>query len=299
MTGLIIDGVGQRYERDRWALRDVSLRLETGVLGLVGPNGAGKTTLLRMLATLLAPTEGAITWDGQDIVRRPLPLRRALGYLPQDFGVYPRLTARELLRYIGELKGLTGPLLHRRVEAVLDAVHLRADGDRRLRAYSGGMIRRVGIAQALLNEPHLLVLDEPTAGLDPSERVSFRNILASLSVERLVVLSTHIMSDVEAMATDLALLQQGRLLWTGTPAAMLADVEGQVWALTASPAEFERLRAAHIVSAAARRGTDLDMRVIASGRPHPLAEPVAPTLEDAYMLAVGGGARSDAIAVPA
>src|SRR5207245_1935287 len=140
--------------------------------------------------------------------------------------VYPQLTARELLRYIGELKGLAGPLLHRRVEAVLEAVHLRDDGDRRLRTYSGGMIRRVGIAQALLNEPHLLILDEPTAGLDPSERVSFRGILASLSVERLVVLSTHIMSDVEAMATDLALLRQGRLLWTGTPAELLADAEG-------------------------------------------------------------------------
>ncbi len=299
MAGLIIDGIGKRYERDRWALRDVSLRLETGVLGLVGPNGAGKTTLLRTLATLLAPTEGTITWDGQDIVRRPLPLRRALGYLPQDFGVYPQLTARELLRYIGELKGLAGPLLRRRVEAVLDTVHLRDDGDRRLRTYSGGMIRRVGIAQALLNEPRLLVLDEPTVGLDPSERVSFRGLLASIGVERLVVLSTHIMSDVEAAATDLALLQGGRLAWTGTPAELLADADGQVWSLTVPTEDFERLRTAHVVSAATRQSNGMQMRVLAPTRPHLWAEAAIPTLEDAYMLHCSEGTVSDVLAIPA
>ncbi len=299
MTGLVIDGVGKRYERDRWALRDVSLRLDTGVLGLVGPNGAGKTTLLRMLATLLAPAEGTITWDGQDIVRRPLPLRHALGYLPQDFGVYPQLTARELLRYIGELKGLAGPLLRRRVEAVLEAVHLWGEGDRRLRAYSGGMIRRVGIAQALLNEPRLLVLDEPTVGLDPSERVSFRGLLASISVERLVVLSTHIMSDIEATATDVALLQGGRLTWTGTPAGLLADAEGQVWSLTTSTEDFERLRTEQVVSAAIRQGDGMQVRILAPTRPHPRAEAVTPTLEDAYMLCSGGGAVPDVLAIPA
>jgi len=277
----------------------VSLRLETGVLGLVGPNGAGKTTLLRTLATLLAPTEGAITWDGQDIIRQPLPLRRVLGYLPQDFGVYPQLTARELLRYIGELKGLTGPLLRRRVEAVLDTVHLRDDGDRRLRTYSGGMIRRVGIAQALLNEPRLLVLDEPTVGLDPSERMSFRGLLASIGVERLVVLSTHIMSDVEATATDLALLQRGRLTWTGTPAELLADAEGQVWSLTVSTEDFERLRTAHVVSAAIRHSNGMQARVLAPNRPHPRAEAVIPTLEDAYMLHSSDDTVSDALAIPA
>lgn len=298
MAGLMVDGAGKCYERGRWALRDVSLRLDTGLLGLVGPNGAGKTTLLRMLATLLTPTEGVIIWDGQDVVRQPQPLRQVLGYLPQDFGVYPRLTARELLRYIGELKRLSGPLLQRRVEAVLEAVHLRDDGDRRLCTYSGGMIRRVGIAQALLNEPRLLLLDEPTAGLDPSERISFRGILAALSVERLVVLSTHIMSDIEAMATDLALLQHGQLTWTGTPAELLADAEGQVWELRVPPDEFERLQTAYVVSAATRRGTEMEVRLIAPVQPHPLAASVTPTLEDAYMFAVGVRKPDARVAVP-
>jgi ABC-2 type transport system ATP-binding protein len=281
---LSIDMVSKRYDRDRWALHEVTLRLGGGVLGLVGPNGAGKSTLLRMLATVLAPSEGRITWEGQDVVRHPGALRRALGYLPQDFGAYPQLTAREFLRYIGELKGLEGQRLQRQVESVLEAVNLRADGNRRLRGFSGGMTRRLGIAQALLNEPRLLVLDEPTAGLDPSERIRFRELIAALGGERLVVLSTHIISDVEAMATDLVLLQAGRVTWAGLPEGLLADAEGQVWSLTVDTAEFERLRAQHRVSAAVRRADGMQMRLIAATIPHPEAVSVAPTLEDAYLI---------------
>ncbi len=296
---LIVDGLSQRYERDRWALRDVSLRLETGVLGLVGPNGAGKTTLLRVLATLLAPTTGQVTWNGQDILSHPQALRRTLGYLPQEFGVYPQLTAREFLRYVGELKGLQGALLRRRVDAVLEAVRLRDDGDRRLRSYSGGMIRRVGIAQALLSEPRLLVLDEPTVGLDPAERIHFRETLASLGRERLVVLSTHIIADVEVMATELALLQQGRLTWVGTPRGLLADADGQVWTLTLPDVEYERLRGALRVSAAIRRADGVEMRVLATSRPHAQAIPIAPILEDAYLLFTDAAEAPTALAIPA
>ncbi len=288
MASLVIDRVGQRYERNRWALREVSLRLESGVLGLVGPNGAGKTTLLRILATLLVPTTGHVSWDGQDILRQPQDLRRTLGYLPQEFGVYPQLTARAFLRYIGELKGLRGAVLRRRVEAVLEMVRLREDGDRRLRTYSGGMVRRIGIAQALLSEPRLLVLDEPTVGLDPAERIHFRETLASLGGERLVVLSTHIIADVEAMATDLALLDKGRLAWMGTPAGLLADAEGQVWTVTLALPEFERLRAARRISAALRRPEGIQVRLLSPTRPHPQAVSVTPTLEDAYLLFVEG-----------
>jgi ABC-type multidrug transport system ATPase subunit len=284
MASLLIDVVSKRYERERWALREVSLRQETGVLGLVGPNGAGKTTLLRMLATLLAPTDGLITWDGQDIVRHPLALRRMLGYVPQEFGIYPQLTAREFLRYIGELKGLSGKLLHRRVAAVLETVRLQEDADRRLRSFSGGMIRRVGIAQALLNEPRLLVLDEPTVGLDPAERVRFRETLASLQGERLIIFSTHIISDVEATATDLALLLRGRLVWTGTTSALLADTEGSTWSLTAGTAEFEKLRTRYRISTAIRRGEQVEVRLLAQTQPHPQAISVPPTLEEAYLL---------------
>lgn len=291
MTELVIDRVGQRYERDRWALREVSLHLERGVVSLVGPNGAGKTTLLRMLATLLAPTEGRILWNGTNIARQPLPLRRTLGYLPQDFGVYPQLTARGFLRYIGELKGLPSKALGRHVDAALDAVRLAEDAHRRLRTFSGGMIRRVGIAQALLGDPQVLVLDEPTAGLDPAERARFRETLAALAGERLVVLSTHIVADVEAVATDLALLNQGQLTWVGTPAGLLADAEGTAWTLTVATEEFERLRATYPASAAIRLGERVEARLLARHQPHPAAVPTSPTLEEAYLLFASESAR--------
>ncbi len=295
MVNLVIDGLGKRYARDRWALHDVSLRLGAGLVGLVGPNGAGKTTLLRILATVLRPTTGGVSWQGQDMLRQRPALRATLGYLPQDFAVYPQLTARDFLRYIGELKGLAGPLLRRRVDSVLEMVHLQAEADQGLRAFSGGMIRRVGIAQALLTEPRLLLLDEPTVGLDPAERAHLRRTLSVLSLDRLVVLSTHIMSDVEAMATDLALLHAGRLVWTGTPPGLLADAQGQVWSLTATASEFTRLQAAGAVSAAAWEGDKVALRLIGPARPHPRAVPAAPTLEDAYVLFVGanGAAAPD------
>jgi ABC-2 type transport system ATP-binding protein len=242
MPQLFIDSVSRRYERKRWALRDVSFRMESGVLGLVGPNGAGKTTLLKMLATLLLPTEGHITWDGRNIVRHPAFLRNLLGYVPQEFGVYPQISARMFLRYIGELKGLRGSHLQRRIESVLESVHLSAEADRHLKSYSGGMVRRLGIAQALLNEPRFLVLDEPTSGLDPAERVRFRELLATLPGERAVIFSTHIISDIEATATHLALLHHGRLIWTGAPETLLADAANAIWTVTVPQAEFNALR---------------------------------------------------------
>jgi ABC-2 type transport system ATP-binding protein len=284
MPTLVIDTVSKRYERNRWALREFSLRMEAGVLGLVGPNGAGKTTLLKMLATLLRPTEGHITWNGQDILRHPETVRRVLGYVPQDFGVYPQISARVLLHYLGELKGLRGAQLRRRVEAVLEMVGLSADADRRLKTFSGGMVRRLGIAQALLNEPRLLVLDEPTVGLDPAERVRFRELLPSLSGERTVIFSTHIIGDIEATATHLALLNHGRLSWTGTPEALLADAAEALWTMVVPQAEFERVRARYRVSSAIPRGSSVEIRILAAHQPHPQALPAHPTLEEAYLL---------------
>jgi ABC-type multidrug transport system ATPase subunit len=289
MPELIVDEVGKRFERERWAVRGVSLRLDRGVLGLVGPNGAGKTTLLRILATLLEPTEGRVFWGGVDIVRTPLSLREVLGYVPQDFGVYPQLTAREFLRYVGELKGLAGRRLRERVDEVLGIVHLAEDADRRLGAYSGGMIRRIGIAQALLGDPRLLVLDEPTAGLDPAERLRFRETLAALPGERLVILSTHIVTDVEAMATDLVMLERGRLIWSGTPQGLLADADGGAWSLTVKSGEFERLRATFRVSAAVRQDDVVEARLVGRDRPHPAAMLVSPTMEEAYLLFTSAG----------
>ena len=283
MTALVIDLLSKSYEKNFWALKDVSLRMESGVWGIVGPNGAGKTTLLRILATLLTPTQGTVVWQGQDILRQPQALRRELGYLPQDFGSYPQLTARELLRYIGELKGLTGNLLRQRVIAVLEMVNLSVDGDRRLQAFSGGMIRRLGIAQTLLNEPNVLILDEPTVGLDPAERVRFRELIASLHGERLVILSTHIITDIEAMATNLVLIRNGQVLWNGTPSALQSDAAQMVWETTLDTAAFESLRGRYQVSQAIRRGNQVDARFIAPQRPHPAAVATGPTLEEAYL----------------
>jgi len=250
MPELWIDGLGKRYGRDAWALRGLTLGVGPGVLALVGPNGAGKTTLLRILATLLTPSAGTDTWDGRDIVRHPGAVRPTLGYLPQDFGVYPQLTAREFLGYIGELKGLGGPVLRRRVAGVLETVRL---------------------------------LDEPTTGLDPAERARFRETLATLGGERLVILATHIIADAEAVATDIALLHRGRLAWSGTPAALLADAAGAAWALTLPAAAFAEHRERWRVSGAHRRGAQVEARLVASERPHPLATPVAPTIEEAYL----------------
>lgn len=210
-----------------------------------------------------------MTWNGQDILRHPETVRRVLGYVPQDFGLYPQISVRVLLRYLGELKGLRGAQLRRQVEAVLEMVGLSADADRRLKTFSGGMVRRLGIAQALLNEPRLLVLDEPTVGLDPAERVRFRELLPSLSGERTVIFSTHIIGDIEATATHLALLNHGRLSWTGTPEALLADAAEALWTLIVSQAEFERVRARYRVSSAIPRGSNVETRILAAHQPHP------------------------------
>jgi ABC-type multidrug transport system ATPase subunit len=287
MTELTLDRISHRYERHRLALQDVTIRLWPGVWGLVGPNGAGKTTLLRILATLLAPTHGSVTWNGQDIVRQPQLLRQDLGFLPQDLGVYPQLTALEFLRYLGALKGLRDVVLARRVETVLEMVNLTAEASRRLRSYSGGMIRRLGIAQALLNDPQVLVLDEPTAGLDPAERVRFRELIAALQADRLVLLSTHIITDVEAMATDLILLHQGHVRWTGTPQALQHDAAISVWEVIVDAATFDQLRRTWQVSQAVRRGDQVEMRLIAATRPHAEAVPALPSLEEAYLCLAG------------
>ena len=217
---LQIENLSKRYDQ-HWALRQLSLRCEPGMLGLVGPNGAGKTTLMRMIATLLDPTEGAIRWNGQDIRTNGEALREVLGYLPQEFGIYREFTGRQFLEYLAAMKGLPKSLAHRRVAEVLEIVNLEQVADRKLPTYSGGMKQRIGIAQALLNDPELLIVDEPTAGLDPAERVRFRTLLASLTHNRIVLLSTHIISDVEAVASRLVILQEGRVLADTTPEALL------------------------------------------------------------------------------
>jgi ABC-type multidrug transport system ATPase subunit len=214
---LSIEQVGKRYRGDFWGLRDFTLKLGPGVLGLLGPNGAGKSTLMRILATITRPTEGRVLWNGADIARSPDGLREVLGYLPQDFGVYPNLNAVEFLEYIAAVKGIEGKAARRRIDDLLVLVNLTEARKKPLGGYSGGMRQRIGIAQALLNDPKLLIVDEPTVGLDPAERLRFRTLLGDLARDRVVILSTHIVSDIESTATRVALIDRGRLIASGTP----------------------------------------------------------------------------------
>jgi len=280
---LVIDGVSKLYKGNVWGLRDFSMALEPGVLALVGPNGAGKSTLMRILATITKPTEGQVTWNDVDIVQSPDGLRAVLGYLPQDFGVYPNLNAVEFLEYLAALKGLGSRTARRRIDELLQVVNLGEVRKRPLGGYSGGMKQRVGIAQALLNDPQLLIVDEPTAGLDPEERVRFRNLLSDLSGERIVILSTHIVSDAEATATEIAVINKGRLLKHAAPERLLQAVEEKVWQWVIPSAELTTAKQHYLISSTIRRSDGVQIRVVADAPPGDTAIRVTPTLEDAYL----------------
>ena len=286
---LNIESAGKRYRGGVWGLRDFGLNLKAGILGLVGPNGAGKSTLMRILATVTRPTEGQVTWNGTDIVAAPDGLRSVLGYLPQDFGVYPHLNTVEFLEYLAALKGVHGVAARRRIDELLQAFGLVEVRKRPLGGFSGGMKQRVGIAQALLNDPQLLIVDEPTSGLDPEERVHFRNLLADLAGERIIILSTHIVSDVEAAATEVAILDGGRMLWHSAPEDLLRSVEGQVWEWVIPSSELTVIRQRYAISKTVRRSDGVHLRLVADLPPAPEAKPLPPTLEDAYLRQVTAG----------
>ena len=280
---LVMESVGYAYPGGHRAVDDVGMRLGTGIVGLLGPNGAGKSTLMRMLATLSRATTGRVLWQGEDIARTPNVLRAELGYLPQDFGVYDALSAREFLAFLAVVKGLPSKQVPDRVAECLAHVGLADSADRRLGGFSGGMRQRVGIAQALLNDPKLLIVDEPTVGLDPEERLRFRHLLTELAGDRLVILSTHIVSDIEASAGELAVLVGGRLRFHGTPEALMADADGHVWSWTVPSERLAELRAIHRISRAQRRADGVEVRVVGERLPSADAMPVAPDLEDAYL----------------
>jgi ABC-type multidrug transport system ATPase subunit len=285
---LTIEHVSKRYARDVWGLRDFSLEVGPGVLGLLGPNGAGKSTLMHILATVTRPTEGRVTWNGADIAAHPDALRQVLGLLPQDFGVYPNLSPLEFLAYLAAARGLEARAARRRIDQLLELVNLVEVRKRPLGGFSGGMRQRVGIAQALLNDPELLIVDEPTGGLDPEERVRFRNLLSDLAGERIVVLSTHIVSDIEATATRIALISGGRLIRDVTPEALLAASAGRVWEVIVPSEALAEFRSRHRVSGLLRRAEGTQVRVVSETPPGATARPVPPTLEDAYLLAISG-----------
>ncbi len=267
---LELQAVTKRFSNGVIAVNDFSLTLERGVLGLLGPNGAGKTTLMQMIATLTKPTSGVIVFSGEDITADPQSLRRRLGYLPQDFGVYDNLTGFEFLSYVAALKGIHD---RTKVMNLLEMVNLHAESHRLAGSYSGGMRQRLGIAQALINDPDLVIVDEPTAGLDPEERVRFRNILSDIGVGKLVILSTHIVSDIEAVATHIAVMNRGTLVVSATPEELLGSAAGLVWEAVMPSEEFERLRERFKTSRAIRKPDGVHVRIVHHCLPFPGADP--------------------------
>lgn len=277
-----IQNLGKTYTGGIRALHDVNLEIGNGMFGLLGPNGAGKTTLMRIIATLLPPTEGSVLINGVSVQEKPGEIRRLLGYLPQSFNVYPQLSVWEFLDYLALLSGL-GESRVECVEAVLGQVNLTEQRNLRTKKLSGGMKRRLGIAQALLNDPQLLIVDEPTAGLDPEERVRFRNLLSAISGDRVVILSTHIVEDVASTCNDVAVIHKGQILFRGTPTDLTKRAKGKVWTLTVSQEERARLQEQHRVLSVVHTAEGWQVRLLSDESPVPQANSTQPTIEDGYM----------------
>ncbi|MFT6920549.1 MAG: ABC-2 type transport system ATP-binding protein [Cognaticolwellia sp.] len=265
------------------AIKSLSLQVEPGILGLLGPNGAGKSSLMRILATITKPTQGSIFWQGQDIIKSPQVLRKELGYLPQYFGVYDQLSGIEFLQYIASLKGLDKSTADHTIEALLHKLNLTHAAHMPLKGYSGGMKQRIGIAQALLNDPKLLIIDEPTVGLDPQERANFRQLLTELTGERCIIFSTHIVADVESIADHIAIMHSGHLIQSDSPSALQYKIANKCWQLTVHFNELKPIQHEFIVSHSVRKESMVELNIVADFCPDARAISRAPTLEDAYL----------------
>lgn len=274
-----IEGLSKRYG-DVLALRGVDLEIGNEVFGLLGPNGAGKTTMIRILATLLPPSSGKASVFGHDVLHDKIAIRRILGYLPQEFGAYPHFSGRDYLEYIAYLKGIRRP--KEEIEGVLAQFHLTKVARRRIRSYSGGMLRRLGIAQALLGSPKVLLVDEPTGGLDPEERVHFRNLLMELAGDRVVLLSTHLVEDVAMVCERLAVLRQGEILYQGMVSGLIELYTGKIYELEVAEGEVEEKLTAWSERALTKRRWDDRVAVRVLGEVEG-GRPITPTLEDAYL----------------
>lgn len=280
---LEIRHVTKRY-RDKMAAADVSLTLTPGVWGLLGANGAGKTTLMRMLAGILRPTEGQILCDGVEIGALGAAYREKLGYLPQEFGFYPEFTVQDYLEYMAALKGLPRAEAARQIDALLERVSLAEVRRKKIVKLSGGMKRRVGIAQALLNDPEILILDEPTAGLDPGERVRFRNLLSEFAQDRIVLISTHIVSDVEYIAAENAVMKDGKIIAVDTTEGLVQQIEGKVWQGSAPAGELPRWEhCLQVVNLRNETDGTVALRYLAEAPQLPGSIPARPKLEDLYL----------------
>ncbi|WP_339221358.1 ABC transporter ATP-binding protein [Paenibacillus sp. FSL H8-0332] len=282
MLELTLIGVSKQFS-GKLAVDKVSIKFTSGVYGLLGANGAGKTTIMRMVCGILNPTSGAIQMNGKEIIGMGEEYRNLLGYLPQDFGYYPDFSAEEFMWYVATLKGLPMRIAKARTKELLLTVALSEVSSKKIRTFSGGMRQRLGIAQAMLNEPKVLVLDEPTAGLDPKERVRFRNLIADLARDKIVLLSTHIVSDVEYIADQILVMKKGELMMRGTVGELTASMDGFVWRCSVPAKEVDQWNSRYCVSNLRHEGEQVEMRIVSSKKPADEAQLVAPTLEDFYL----------------
>lgn len=277
---LIVDRLTKKYDT-KTAVESVTFRMTKGVCGLLGANGAGKTTLMRMLCGILRPTEGSVSFNGTDVGSEGY--RAVLGYLPQEFGSYPEFTAEEFLGYMGTLKGLSKATSKTRTKELLEEVGLAEHTKKRIKTFSGGMKQRLGIAQALLNDPEILILDEPTAGLDPKERVRFRNLISRLGTDRIVLLSTHIVSDVEDIAVNIMIMKDGRLVENGPMEGILSTVKGMVWETETDSVTAERLMEKYTTVNVRQNVNGVILRLVSDIKPYETAIQVKEGLEDLYL----------------
>ena len=269
------------------AVRELNFTMTSGVYGLLGVNGAGKTTLIRMICTLIRPTQGNVTCEGKDIFEMQGAYRRQLGYLPQDFGYYPDLTVMDYLMYIASIKGLRPAYAKNRADTLLEQVGMKKASKIKMRKLSGGMLRRVGIAQAMLNDPKILILDEPTAGLDPNERIRFRNLISELADDRLVLLSTHIVSDVEFIANEIILMNNGEFFFTGTAEDIISSIDKEIWTCAVPRHEVDEYLKRYLVANVKTSAQGTELRILSDHPPVPGARQERASLEDAFLFYFG------------
>ena len=280
---LTIKNLSKQYNNGVHALNDINLSIDKGMFGLLGPNGAGKSSFMRTLATLQLPDTGSITFNGIDVLTQPQQIKNVLGYLPQEFGVYPRVSAYELLDYLAIMKGLSNTKARKeQVLSLLQQTNLYEHRNNHVATFSGGMKRRFGIAQALLASPQLIMVDEPTAGLDPEERNRFYNLLCEVGENIVLILSTHIIEDIQDLCTDMAIINQGKVLKKGSPQALIQEIKGQVWVKQSKNIDMESLAKHHNVLSTKTSGAKKLVYVHAESQPETGFELIEPTLEDAY-----------------
>ena len=288
MLTIKIEGLQKRYRKFQ-ALKNINLHTETGLFGLLGPNGAGKSTLMKILSTILPFDEGKITIYDYDLVKEGDKVRQLLGYLPQHFNVPTQFTGREFLHYVASMKGVTNQQERNlQVEKLLEEVNLVQQANKKIKGYSGGMKRRLGIAQALLGNPKLIILDEPTAGLDPSERIRFRNLIEKLSKDHSIILSTHIISDIESSCENVAVIYQGEVLFKGSTEELAEKAVKVVWELSVPFSEYDQVEKEYVIISSRKEKDRVVFRIISKEKPKGEVSPVQPTIEDGYMAVING-----------